>query len=191
VPPGVLQLESSAADTLDFLVENHLLHGQRLAAARLDDRAVIPQFCRGRSDAERLNLLDAADVSPTRRATSDKLWSGFKDSLLWQLHSRTMTLLVGGIGIPVRAGQEQQEVLRQEVAPRRRAGLPRGLTRTSRRCRALFPDSPGGGNPSTTSTSAAPFPPASRPPKMTVRSFRRRLADEPEPAATSLVKICT
>ena len=29
-------------------------------------------------------------------ATSDKLWNGFKDSLLWQLHNRALPLLTGG-----------------------------------------------------------------------------------------------
>src|SRR5439155_3233312 len=30
------------------------------------------------------------------QATSDKLWNGFKDSLLWTLHHKAMRLLTGG-----------------------------------------------------------------------------------------------
>ena len=108
-----LQLESSAADTLEFLVENHLLMANVSQRRDLDDAAVIRNFARQVGTPERLNLLTLLTFADSQ-GTSDKLWSGFKDSLLWQLHSRTMTLLVGGTEFR-RAGQEQQEVLRQEV----------------------------------------------------------------------------
>ena len=63
-----------------------------------------------------LTLLTFADS----QGTSDKLWNGFKDSLLWQLHSRAMALLTGGTEF-VRAAEKQRELLKQEVrelAPR-------------------------------------------------------------------------
>ena len=49
------------------------------------------------------------------------MWSGFKDSLLWQLHSRALTLLTGGTEFR-RASQKAREELRdavRELAPRR------------------------------------------------------------------------
>src|SRR6185436_8264403 len=57
-----------------------------------------------------LTLLTFADA----QATSDKLWNGFKDSLLWTLHNKTMPLLVGGTEF-LRAEEKQRELLMEEV----------------------------------------------------------------------------
>ncbi|MGD0209344.1 MAG: hypothetical protein ABSC89_17240, partial [Verrucomicrobiota bacterium] len=57
-----------------------------------------------------LTLLTFADS----QGTSDKLWNGFKDLLLWQLHDRAMALLTGGTEF-VRASRKQRESLLQEV----------------------------------------------------------------------------
>jgi [protein-PII] uridylyltransferase len=48
------------------------------------------------------------------QGTSDKLWNGFKDQLLWQLYSRAMPLLVGGTEF-VRAEKKERETTLQEV----------------------------------------------------------------------------
>ncbi len=108
-----LQLESSAANTLEFLVENHLVMANLSQRRDLDDASVIRNFARQVGTPERLNLLTLLTFADSQ-GTSDKLWNGFKDSLLWQLHSRTLALLVGGTEFR-RASQEQVEVLRQEV----------------------------------------------------------------------------
>jgi [protein-PII] uridylyltransferase len=55
-------------------------------------------------------------------ATSDKLWNGFKDSLLWSVHKKTMRLMAGGDEF-VRTEAVQRELLRQEV----RRLMPEGL----------------------------------------------------------------
>jgi len=47
-------------------------------------------------------------------ATSDKLWNGFKDSLLWTLHKKAMELMTGGTEF-VRAEEKQRELLMEEV----------------------------------------------------------------------------
>src|SRR5215216_4905092 len=47
-------------------------------------------------------------------ATSDKLWNGFKDSLLWELNHRTVRLMTGGTEF-VRAEEKQRELLMEEV----------------------------------------------------------------------------
>jgi [protein-PII] uridylyltransferase len=108
-----LQLDGTAASTLRLLVENHLLLASISQRRDLDDPAVIRNFARQIGTPENLNLLALLTFADSQ-GTSDKLWNGFKDSLLWQLHSRAMTLLTGGSEF-IRAGKEQREMLRQEV----------------------------------------------------------------------------
>ena len=108
-----LQLEAGAADTVEFLVENHLILASTSQRRDLDDPVVVRQFARQVGTVERLNLLALLTFADAQ-GTSDKLWSGFKDSLLWQLHSRAHALLTGGTEF-IRAEKEQRESLRQEV----------------------------------------------------------------------------
>jgi len=108
-----LQLEASAADTLEFLVEHHLLMATLSQRRDLDDPAVIRNFARQVGTAEKLNLLTLLTFADSQ-GTSDKLWSGFKDSLLWQLHSRALTLLTGGTEFR-RASQKARDELRDAV----------------------------------------------------------------------------
>jgi [protein-PII] uridylyltransferase len=56
-------------------------------------------------------------------ATSDKLWNGFKDSLLWELYHKAMRVLTGGTDF-IRAEEKQRELLAQEVV----GMLPRTLS---------------------------------------------------------------
>jgi [protein-PII] uridylyltransferase len=60
-----------------------------------------------------LNLLTLLTFADSE-GTSDKLWNGFKDSLLWQLHSRAMILLTGGTEF-IRASEKQREILLRQV----------------------------------------------------------------------------
>ena len=86
----------------------------------LDDPSVIRNFARQVGTPEKLNLLTLLTFADSQ-GTSDKLWSGFKDSLLWQLHSRALALLTGGTEFR-RASQKAREELRdavRELAPRR------------------------------------------------------------------------
>ena len=108
-----LQLEASAADTVKFLVENHLLMASLSQRRDLDDATVIRNFARDVGTPEKLNLLLLLTFADSQ-GTSDKLWSGFKDSLLWQLHSRAMTLLTGGTEFR-RASAQAREELREFV----------------------------------------------------------------------------
>jgi [protein-PII] uridylyltransferase len=115
-----LQLESSAADTLKFLVENHLLMATLSQRRDLDEGSVIRQFARQVGTAEKLNSLALLTFADSQ-GTSDKLWNGFKDSLLWQLHSRALALLTGGTEF-LRASQKARDELRdavRELATRR------------------------------------------------------------------------
>jgi [protein-PII] uridylyltransferase len=108
-----LELEPIAADTLQFLVENHLILASISQRRDLDDPTVIRSFARQVGTPERLNLLALLTFADAQ-GTSDKLWSGFKDSLLWQLHSHTMTILSGGTEF-LRASETALNELRQEV----------------------------------------------------------------------------
>ena len=74
----------------------------------LDDPAVIRNFARQIETPENLNLLTLLTFADSQ-GTSDKLWNGFKDSLLWQLHSRAMALLTGGTEFR-RASEKQLEM---------------------------------------------------------------------------------
>ncbi len=129
-----LQLDPAAAGTLGFLVENHLLMATLSQRRDLDDPSVIRNFARQVGTPEKLNLLALLTFADSQ-GTSDKLWSGFKDSLLWQLHSRAMTLLTGGTEFR-RASAKARDELRdavRELAPR--ASPTRKLRRISARCR--------------------------------------------------------
>lgn len=115
-----LQLEASAASLLEFLVEHHLLMATLSQRRDLDDPAVIRQFARQVGTAEKLNLLTLLTFADSQ-GTSDKLWNGFKDSLMWQLHSRALALLTGGTEFR-RASQKARDDLRyavRELASRR------------------------------------------------------------------------
>jgi len=115
-----LQLEENAADTLEFLVENHLLMATLSQRRDLDDASVIRTFAHQVGTPEKLNLLTLMTFADSQ-GTSDKLWSGFKDSLLWQLHSRALTLMSGGTEFR-RASENARAELRdavREIASRR------------------------------------------------------------------------
>ena len=108
-----LQLDGSASHTLRLIIENHLLMATLSQRRDLDDPAVIRNFARQIQTPENLNLLTLLTFADSQ-GTSDKLWNGFKDSLLWQLHARAMVLLTGGTEFR-RATEKQVELFKQEV----------------------------------------------------------------------------
>ena len=108
-----LQLDDSGQDIVRFLVENHLILASVSQRRDLDDPAVIRAFARQVGTAERLNLLALLTFADSQ-GTSDKLWSGFKDSLLWQLHTRATALLTGGTEF-LRASEKARGQLREIV----------------------------------------------------------------------------
>jgi [protein-PII] uridylyltransferase len=108
-----LQLDVSASHILRVVIENHLLMAGVSQRRDLDDDAVIRNFARKIETPEALNLLTLLTFADSQ-GTSDKLWNGFKDTLLWQLHSHTMNLLTGGAEF-IRAGEGRRESLLKEV----------------------------------------------------------------------------
>jgi [protein-PII] uridylyltransferase len=108
-----LRLDSVAAHTLHVVIENHLLMANVSQRRDLDDPMVIRNFSRQIQTPEALNLLTLLTFADSQ-GTSDKLWNGFKDALLWQLHSGAMRLLTGGTEF-IRAVEKQREILLAEV----------------------------------------------------------------------------
>ena len=108
-----LRLDSAATQILRIIVENHLLMAGISQRRDLDDPTVVRQFARQIGTPEALNLLALLTFADSQ-GTSDKLWNGFKDALLWDLYARAMPLLTGGTEF-VRAGKAQRESLLQEV----------------------------------------------------------------------------
>jgi len=104
-----LQLDPPAADIVEFLVENHLLLATVSQRRDLDDPTVIRNVARQVGTPEKLNLLTLLTFADSQ-GTSDKLWSGFKDSLLWQIHSRTLAQLSGGTEFRRATEQAREEV---------------------------------------------------------------------------------
>jgi [protein-PII] uridylyltransferase len=108
-----LALDGAATHTLRLVIEHHLLMASVSQRRDLDDLAVVRQFANQVQNPETLALLTLHTFADAL-ATSDKLWNGFKDSLLWELHHRTMRLMTGGTEF-VRAEERQRELLMEEV----------------------------------------------------------------------------
>jgi [protein-PII] uridylyltransferase len=87
----------------------------------LDDPRVIAHFAELVQTPEHLDLLTLLTFADAQ-ATSDQLWNGFKDALLWTLYRKTLRLVSGGTEF-VEAEARQRERLLQEL----RAHLPKGL----------------------------------------------------------------
>ena len=108
-----LRLDGTATHALRLVIENHLAMASVSQRRDLDDPAVIKAFAKQLQNQEALSLLTLLTFVDAQ-ATSDKLWNGFKDALLWSLHSKTVQLMSGGTEF-VRAEEKQRELLLDEV----------------------------------------------------------------------------
>ncbi|MGH7942010.1 MAG: [protein-PII] uridylyltransferase [Limisphaerales bacterium] len=108
-----LKLNEPDAHALRVLIENHLLMATVSQRRDLDDESVIRDFARRVETVEILDALTLLTFADSE-GTSDKLWNGFKDSLLWQLYSRASALLTAGSEF-IRAEEKRVETLLQEV----------------------------------------------------------------------------
>ncbi len=115
-----LQLDEGSTDVLKFLVENHLLMAVLSQRRDLDDPEVIREFSHQVGTLEKLSLLLLLTFADSQ-GTSDKLWNGYKDSLLWQLFNRSATLLAGGTEFRKASEQAREELrdLVREFSPSR------------------------------------------------------------------------
>ena len=108
-----LALDTATLDTLCRVIENHLLPSRISQVRDLDDPAVIRSYARTVQNTETLNLLTLHTFADSQ-ATSDKLWTGFKDALLWALQRRTLAVLTGGQEF-VRVEAQQRDKLMADV----------------------------------------------------------------------------
>jgi [protein-PII] uridylyltransferase len=108
-----LGLDGATTHTLRLVIEHHLAMSQISQRRDLDDPAVIRSFAAQIQSAENLKLLTLHTVADTL-GTSDKLWNGFKDSLLLLLFHKTQELFAGGTAF-IRAEEKQRELLAEEV----------------------------------------------------------------------------
>ncbi len=108
-----IHLDEPGKHTLGLLIEHHLLMAIISQRHDMDDPSVIRNFARQIETPEMLTLLTLVTFVDAN-ATSDKLWNGFKDQLLWQLHNRALPLLTGGTEF-VRAEEKQRGLLMEEV----------------------------------------------------------------------------
>ncbi len=81
-PPNACSLDGAATQTLHRVIEHHLLMASVSQRRDLDDPAVIRKFAKQVQTPETLALLTLHTFVDSQ-ATSDKLWNGFKDLLLW------------------------------------------------------------------------------------------------------------
>jgi [protein-PII] uridylyltransferase len=109
-----LGLDGAATHTLRVIIENHLLLASVSQRRDLDAPAIIRQVAKQTQTPETLAMLTLHTFADSL-ATSDKLWNGFKDSLLWSLHDKTMALMTGATEF-VRTEEMQRKLLRQEVS---------------------------------------------------------------------------
>jgi [protein-PII] uridylyltransferase len=108
-----LALDGNATHVLLRLIEHHLLMASTSQRRDLEDEAVVRKFAKQIENPETLNLLTLHTFVDSQ-ATSDKLWNGFKDSLLWSMQAKALRLMTGGTEF-VRAEEKQRELLMEEV----------------------------------------------------------------------------
>jgi [protein-PII] uridylyltransferase len=116
-----LGLDGATTHTLRLIIEHHLDMTQTSQRRDLDDTTVIRNFAAQIQSAENLRLLTLHTVADTL-GTSDKLWNGFKDSLLLLLFHKTMELLTGAT-VFIRAEEKQRQLQAEEV----RRALPQTI----------------------------------------------------------------
>ncbi len=108
-----LRLDGATPHMLHPLVEHHLVMIQISQRRDLDDPAVVRHFAALMQTPENLNKLTLHTFADSL-GTSDKLWNGFKDMLLWTLYRKTFAELTGAT-VFIRAGAKQRELLFDEV----------------------------------------------------------------------------
>lgn len=108
-----LHLDAPATRMLQFIIDNHLLPARTSQLRDLDDPSVIRAYAAKVGNLETLTLLTLHTFADSL-ATSDKLWTSFKDSLLWTLHRKTSAELTGGTGFR-QADAYQREALLQKT----------------------------------------------------------------------------
>ncbi|MGD0815055.1 MAG: [protein-PII] uridylyltransferase [Verrucomicrobiota bacterium] len=108
-----LGLDGAKTHTLRLVIENHLAMAQISQRRDLDDPAVINGLARRIQSVEYLDLLTLHTFADSM-GTSDQLWNGFKEAVLWRLYEKTRRVLTGGTEFLL-AEARQRELLADEV----------------------------------------------------------------------------
>jgi [protein-PII] uridylyltransferase len=108
-----LRLDGAMTHTLRLVIENHLAMAQISQRRDLDDSSVITEFARRIQSVENLDMLTLHTFADSM-GTSDQLWNGFKDAVLWTLYRQTRRVLTGGADFLL-VGAKQSELLVEEV----------------------------------------------------------------------------
>jgi [protein-PII] uridylyltransferase len=109
-----LELDGSTTHTLRLIIEQHLTMAVVSQRRDLEDASVIRHFATVIQSIDNLSLLTLHTYVDSL-ATSDRLWNGFKDSLLWNLHNKTVTMLSGKTEF-LMAEARQRELLKEAVS---------------------------------------------------------------------------
>lgn len=110
-----LALDEATTELLRRVILHHLLLARTSQLRDLDDPAVMRTVARQVGTVETLNLLTLLTFADAN-ATSDKLWTGFKNALLWSLYRKTLSHLTGGAEFQL-AEEKQRAELRDGVRP--------------------------------------------------------------------------
>jgi [protein-PII] uridylyltransferase len=105
-----LKLPDTDTEVLVQLVEKHLLMALISQRRDLDDSEEIHHFAAQVRNVETLKLLTLLTFVDSL-ATSDKLWNGFKEALLWSLHRRASQLLSGSTEFKRAEAKEREELM--------------------------------------------------------------------------------
>jgi [protein-PII] uridylyltransferase len=108
-----LGLDGAKTHTLRLVIENHLAMAQISQRRDLDDATIVSTFARRIQSVENLVLLTLHTFADSM-GTSDQLWNGFKDAVLWRLYQRARRVLTGGTEFLL-AEARQRELLVEEV----------------------------------------------------------------------------
>ena len=108
-----LKLDPANTALIRRVVELHLEMVKTSQRRDLEDPEVIAGFSQLVKNEATLDLLTLHTFADSL-GTSDSLWNGFKDSLLWQLYHKSSALLRGDTEI-AKAERKQREILRENV----------------------------------------------------------------------------
>ncbi len=109
-----LQIQGARRTLIMFLVDNHLTFWRTATTRNLDDPEVIEEFAKivkTPANLDALFLFTFADSN----ATSPDGWTGWKESLMLQLHTATRNFLEGGREKYTRKLDDDRLALRDEV----------------------------------------------------------------------------
>jgi [protein-PII] uridylyltransferase len=109
-----LQIHGEQRSLIMFLVDNHLTFWRTATTKNLDDPVVIGEFAsivKNKSNLDALFLFTFVDSS----GTSLDGWTGWKESLMLQLHKATRIFLEAGKEIYSRKLDEDRQALQDEV----------------------------------------------------------------------------